>query len=291
MLAEAAQSTSDRNQVIAALKQASKTTGSDFHFLLGTAMRESSLKTQAQSSSSSACGLFQFVGQTWLGLVKEHGSKYGLGEYSAQISRSADGRYRVADPAQRQAILALRKDAKVAALMEGEYVNQSKSILEGTLGRSVCNGELYAAHFLGPAAACKLIQMNQGDPDAKAANAFPQAADANRSVFFHPDGSAKTVREVYRWALNQPNTEKLSGADADAPSESPATFNATAASPSYLDTTGLLAGIMTWTPHRASFSTLDAANTTSPAPLKPFLLTPGVMDILSSVSPTTPSHA
>src|SRR3569832_820214 len=79
MLAEAAQNATDRSQIIAALKQASAATGSDFHYLLGTAMRESSLKPQAQSSTSSATGLFQFVGQTWLGLVKEHGAKYGFG--------------------------------------------------------------------------------------------------------------------------------------------------------------------------------------------------------------------
>src|SRR5438874_9961691 len=36
---------------------------SDFHYLLGTAMRESSLKPNAQSSSSSATGLFQFIDQ------------------------------------------------------------------------------------------------------------------------------------------------------------------------------------------------------------------------------------
>jgi len=33
---------------------------------------------------------------------------------------------------------------------------------------------------------------------------FPQAAAANKSVFFHDDGSPKSVREVYNWALRQP---------------------------------------------------------------------------------------
>src|SRR5581483_8758028 len=67
------------NQVVAALRKAAAATGSDFHYLLGTAMRESSLKPAAQSSTSSAGGLFQFIDQTWLGLVKNHGAKYGLG--------------------------------------------------------------------------------------------------------------------------------------------------------------------------------------------------------------------
>src|SRR3954470_15264776 len=81
-------------RVVAALKSAAAATGSDFHYLLGTAMRESSLRPTAQSSSSSAAGLFQFIDQTWLGLVKEHGAQHGLGNYAAAISKDADGRYR-----------------------------------------------------------------------------------------------------------------------------------------------------------------------------------------------------
>src|SRR5690242_2704676 len=129
MLAEAANATSDKSQIIAALRQASAETGSDFHYLLGTAMRESGLKTHAQASTSSACGLFQFVGQTWLGLVKEHGAKYGLGAYANAISKDGDGHFRVEDANARQAILALRNDPKVASLMAGEFANSSKSAL------------------------------------------------------------------------------------------------------------------------------------------------------------------
>lgn len=195
----------DRSQVIAALHQASAATGSDFQFLLGTAMRESGLNSQAKSGSSTASGLFQFVDQTWLGLVKQTGAKYGLGSYSDVISQGADGHFSVASPGDRQAILALRNNPQIASLMEGEYVKQARGALESRLGRSVCSGELYAAHFLGPQSACRLIQMNQSQPEANAASAFPQAAAANRSVFYHADGSPKSVRDVYDWALKQTN--------------------------------------------------------------------------------------
>src|ERR1700761_1362962 len=127
MLAEAANSTADKAQIISALKQASAATGSDFHYLLGTAMRESSLKPQAQSSTSSACGLFQFTGQTWMGMIKQTGAKYGLGSYANAISQDGDGHFRADNAADRQAILALRKDPKVAALMAGEFANQTKA--------------------------------------------------------------------------------------------------------------------------------------------------------------------
>jgi Transglycosylase SLT domain len=191
---------SSRTQVVAALQQAAAATGSDFHYLLSTAMRESGLKPQAQSSTSSASGLFQFVDQTWLGLVKKYGAQEGFGNAANAITQDSAGHYRVADNADRQAILALRNDPKVASMMEGHYAQETKSSLEGTLGRSVGDGELYAAHFLGTNAACKLIQLNQSNPQGSAASAFPQAASANRSVFFHSDGSAKSVREVCDWA-------------------------------------------------------------------------------------------
>ena len=47
-------------------------------FLLKTATRESSLNPDAKAKSSSAAGLFQFIEQTWLGLVKSDGPRLGL---------------------------------------------------------------------------------------------------------------------------------------------------------------------------------------------------------------------
>src|SRR5579863_4249228 len=152
---------SDTNSVVAALKNAAAATGSDFHYLLGTAMRESSLKANAQSSTSSAAGLFQFVDQTWLGLVKTHGAKYGLGSLAGAINATPDGRYHAANDADRQTILALKKDPQISALMAGEYARSAQGAMEANLGRPVCGGELYAAHFLGADAACKLIRTSQ----------------------------------------------------------------------------------------------------------------------------------
>src|SRR3954463_15728862 len=85
------------SHIVSALRNAAAVTGSDFHYLLGTAMRESSLKPDARSHSSSAAGLFQFIDQTWLGLVKEHGAAHGLSDYAAAIARDANGRYRATD--------------------------------------------------------------------------------------------------------------------------------------------------------------------------------------------------
>ena len=207
MLAEAVKAAA--NTVVAALERASAATGTDFHYLLGTAMRESGLKPQAQSRTSSAAGLFQFVEQTWFGLVKEFGARHGLSSYANAISRGSDGRFRAADTSDRAAILALRNDPQVSALMAGEYARQTQGDMETSLGRPVCGGELYAAHFLGSEGACRLIRLNGSAPSSAAADAFPQAAGANRNVFYHTDGTPKSVREVYVWAIGRPEARSI----------------------------------------------------------------------------------
>ena len=190
-------------QIAAALQNASAQTGADFGYLLDTAMRESSLNCSAKSGTSTACGLFQFTQQTWLGTIKQSGAELGLGQYADQISQDANGRYVVADPAARKEILALRNDPNVSALMAGAYATASKDRLEAGLGRSVDSGELYIAHFLGAGGAVKLISSAEDTPNARADLLFPQAAAANRSIFYDASGQAKTVSEVYQGLVSK----------------------------------------------------------------------------------------
>ena len=277
MLAEATNATSTHADVLAALKQASAATGTDFNYLLDTATRESGLKCTAKAGTSSASGLFQFVEQTWLGLVKQHGAQYGLGSYAGQISQGTDGRYHVADRADRSAILSLRNNPQVASLMEGEFANQCRSSLQGALGRNVCNGELYAAHFLGTAAATKLIRMSQSQPDANAAKAFPAEADANQNVFYHADGSAKTVREVYNWAMKQPAGAKVVEAKEPKPASS---------SKNYVPNGALSTGVSDqWTAFQMLNTMGSSSAFSTDAPKAPFALTISVIDMLAQMSP------
>jgi hypothetical protein len=198
---------SSQSNVVAALRTAASKTGLDFDYLLNTAVRESKLDNQAKSKGSSASGLFQFLDQTWLGLMKRFGDRYALGAYAGAIQQTASGQYVVASADTKAAILALRQDPETSAVMAGESAKQTKQSLECALGRQVCGGELYAAHFLGPSGARRLIQLNDRSPDSAADAAFPQAAKANRSVFYHADGTAKTVREVYAWAVDRPTMQ------------------------------------------------------------------------------------
>ena len=278
-----AEAVSGADRVVAALQKAAEKTGSDFHYLLGTAMRESSLKPNATSSSSSATGLFQFIDQTWLGLVKEHGAQHGLGNFADQITKQADGRYRV-DGSAKQDILALRKNPEVCALMAGEYAKSTQGSLRASLGRDVCGGELYAAHFLGPDAASKLIKLAGSDPGASAAAQFPQAAAANKSVFFRADGSAKSVREVYDWALAQPGGEGTVRV-AQLPDLTPApeitkeAAHTRVVSAQDAQIQMLLQSVMNWQPKQSQFSALFGSNDSTPSSAMSF--GPGLLNILS----------
>ena len=269
MLAEAARAAT--TTVVAALQRASVATGADFRYLLGTAIRESGLQPQAHSSHSSASGLFQFVEQTWLSVVKEFGAKHGLGSYANVIQKGEDGRYHAPDADDRHAILSLRNDPQISAIMAGEFTRKTQGIMESKLGRPVCGGELYAGHLLGPGAACRLIRTNESSPGIAAADLFPKAAEANKSVFFNADGSAKSVREVYDWTVAQPQTPTVAAASAAAP--------ATTASMAILDTdtTAELFASM-WGPRKSYFSSTPSTTT------QPFALTPAILDILSTVA-------
>jgi hypothetical protein len=262
------------DSVVSALKQAAATTGSDFSYLLGTAMRESSLKPMAQSATSSAAGLFQFVEQTWLGLVKSHGGQYGLQSMADAISADGNGHYHVASEDSRKAILELRKNPQIAALMAGELSKSSASAMQETLGRPVCGGELYAAHFLGADGACKLIRAEESAPSADAASLLPAAAAANKTVFFRADGSAKSVKEVYDWVMQQPDATGAATPVRMAPAHANGAF-VQAASSSSANIEALLTTVMNWQPRTDFFAP------SKETPVSPLALSPGLLNLLS----------
>jgi len=185
-----------RGVVEAAIERASKATGVDFSFLMKTAGRESGMNPGAKAHTSSAAGLFQFVEQTWLSTLKQHGSKYGYARYAELISKGSDGHYRVSGEEARKAVMDLRLDPHAASLMAGELASDHAAYLKGRVGRSPTAGELYAAHFLGPQGSAKLIEAAQATPGATAAHLFPEAARANKAIFFS-DGKPNSVAQVY----------------------------------------------------------------------------------------------
>src|SRR5262252_5405258 len=173
-----------RVRVAGAIKQAAGSSGTSFEYLLATAKMESDFNPTAGASTSSAHGLFQFIDQTWLGTVKEAGAQLGYGSYADAITRTSSGGYSVADPTMRRSIMKLRDDPEAASAMAGVLTQSNSFKLTGLLGRRPSDSELYMAHFMGVGGAAKLIANAEDNPQAVGARLFPNAAAANRSIFY-----------------------------------------------------------------------------------------------------------
>lgn len=176
--------------IITAVEQAAQRTGVDFSYLLANARAESGLNPAARARTSSASGLFQFTDATWLGVVARHGDKHGLGW-------AADALKNGASRAVKDTILSLRHNAEAAAAMAGEFTRDNAARLERALGRAAGNADLYLAAFFGAGGAIRFLEAMQANPQASAASLLPAAAVANRSTFFHKDGSARSLAEVH----------------------------------------------------------------------------------------------
>jgi hypothetical protein len=183
--------------VTGAIRQASAATGTSFNYLLATAQVESGLNPQAGASTSSARGLFQFIEQTWLGTIKQSGAQLGYGRYADAITKTSSGHYQVSDPAMRAEILKLRNDPTANAVMAGAFTKANSDYLATKLGRQPSEGELYIAHFLGAGGAARLISLAASNANAKGTDYFPNAANANSSIFYdRATGHARSLAQV-----------------------------------------------------------------------------------------------
>lgn len=194
---ETGASTASGGRVQNAIASASASTGVDFQYLYKQAGIESGYNANAQASTSSASGLYQFTNQTWLGVLKAHGAEHGLSWAANAITRDANGHYSVSDDTTKQEILALRQSPETSAAMAGEYASDNKDILQAKLGRETNSTDLYMAHFLGPAGATRFLKAKDADPDQAAASVMPAAARANKWVFYDKAGNPRSLADVY----------------------------------------------------------------------------------------------
>jgi hypothetical protein len=179
-----------------AIATASRRTGVDFGYLMGQARIESSMNPTARAPTSSATGLYQFIDQSWLAIVNDHGAKYGMGWASDAIQKTGSGRYHVTDPAMRQQILDLRNHPETASVMAAELASDNRSYLEERIGRPAQSVDLYLAHFLGAGGAAKFLTTMAAAPDTKAASLFPAAARANEGIFYDQQGNARSFASI-----------------------------------------------------------------------------------------------
>ncbi|MGI8527141.1 MAG: transglycosylase SLT domain-containing protein [Pseudolabrys sp.] len=145
------QPTSAAPHVTGAIRQAAHSTGANFNYLLATAQIESNLNPGAQASTSSAKGLFQFIDQT----LARHRQALGAGVRAGALcrrDRARTGRAARRAPAARDAIMRLRADPRVNAMMAGAYTRNNAAQLTDGLGARRAKASFISRIFSAPTA-------------------------------------------------------------------------------------------------------------------------------------------
>ncbi|RDJ24978.1 hypothetical protein DWF00_17365 [Bosea caraganae] len=189
-----------RRHLVDMIVRAGRVVGADPTLLMAVADKESAFSTAVQAKTSSATGLYQFIEQTWLGVIYEFGTKHGLVNEVRQIGRSGR-QFTIADASERQRILDMRREPYISALLAAEMLKRDTLRLEKAMGRHLTGGEIYLIHFLGPDAAQTFIETMEETPGTKAADLLPRPAQANRPIFYaDAGGETKTlsVSEVHK---------------------------------------------------------------------------------------------
>jgi hypothetical protein len=192
--------------VMDAVQNASARTGVDFDYLVDVARVESRFNPTAKAPTSSARGLYQFTKQTWLATLRRHGADHGLGWAANAIGQDASGRLSIADPVLRDQVLALRDDPVAASNMAAALTSDNQDYIESRIGRAAEPVDLYLGHFLGSAGAARFLTAWGQNPDQAGAAMMPDAAAANRPVFYNADGSMRSlgeIREFFRAKLDE----------------------------------------------------------------------------------------
>lgn len=206
------------------VQQAALRSGINFDYLMDVARVESNFNPTAKASTSSATGLYQFTSQTWLSTIDRHGASMGLDWAADAISRDSQGRYSVKDSDLRAQILALRNDPATASAMAAAFTADNRSYIEPRIGRSAESVDLYLAHFLGSQGAVNFLSAMSADPNQAAAPLMPEAAAANRNIFYNGAGQMRSlfdIRELFRAKLEHDPASMTGASSPYAPSSMP----------------------------------------------------------------------
>lgn len=172
-----------KHELVKTIVHASYLAGVDPRLLMAIADKESSFMVRARASTSSATGLFQFIETTWLRAIRDYGPRFGLDSDAALVQVGASGAA-VADEAERERILQMRNDPFLSTLLAASMLRAEQEKLAERLGRSITDAEVYLVHFLGPAGAKRFLSVLAEKPKTSAARLLPQAARANRPIFY-----------------------------------------------------------------------------------------------------------
>jgi hypothetical protein len=172
-----------KHELVKMIVHAAYLTGVDPRLLMAIADKESSFIVRARASTSSATGLFQFIDATWLRAIRDYGRRFGLEREAAMIQAGESGLF-IADEQERQRVLNMRNDPFLSTLLAASMLRAEQEKLAGRLGRPISEAEVYLVHFLGPAGAQRFLSVLAEKPKTPAARLLPQAARANRPIFF-----------------------------------------------------------------------------------------------------------
>lgn len=161
-------------------------------FAQSVGQSESGGNWNAKNPGSSAAGKYQFVDQTWLGLVKKYGPEMRLSQFPDYIKQGKDGKYYVPDAKIAKQILDFRYDPTIAPL--GMVVQERQLIAEMTpsLGRPPTQNELAMGHFLGGPKAAIIAKL---PPSATMGAVLPASWIAGNPAVF-TKGAATTRAEM-----------------------------------------------------------------------------------------------
>lgn len=204
-----------------AIRHASKVVGVEYAYMMELVSAESSFITDVEASTSSATGLFQFIDNTWLLMLNEHGTKYGLADLARKINvtEDADGN-KTADidnPFLKKYALGLRADPRISALMGAEFIKSNYEGLQTNFpDREITRTDQYLAHFLGVGKAVKFISHMERGANRSATSTFSREARSNRNVFYTRSGRPRSYQQIYDRFSQKFDTEEF-----DAPVPTP----------------------------------------------------------------------
>jgi len=136
---------------------------------------ESGGKANAKNPNSSATGAGQFISSTWLKMVKQYRPDLAQGRSNEQL-------------------LALRNDVALSREMTARYAEENARYL-GARGHAATAGNVYLAHFLGPAGAANVL----GSGDGEALSSVLPAEVLNANPFL----KGMTVAGLKGWAAKK----------------------------------------------------------------------------------------